>query len=73
MQELPVFQIRGFELVNEILKRDIKVAGIPGASSIVTGASISGLDMRRMAYEGFLPKRKGDRHCLINFSLKKEL
>ena len=43
----------------------MKVAGIPGASSIVTGASISGLDMRRMAYEGFLPKKKG-RQTLFN-------
>ena len=55
----------GFELVNEILKNDLKVVGIPGASSIITGASISGLDMRRMAYEGFLPKKKG-RQTLFN-------
>ena len=61
----PCISDPGFELVNEILKRDMKVAGIPGASSIVTGASISGLDMRRMAYEGFLPKKKG-RQTLFN-------
>ena len=62
---MPCISDPGFELVNEILKRDMKVAGIPGASSIVTGASISGLDMRRMAYEGFLPKKKG-RQTLFN-------
>ena len=45
----PCISDPGFELVNEILKAGIKVVGIPGASSIVTGASISGLDMRRMA------------------------
>ena len=61
----PCISDPGFELVNEILKRDMKIAGIPGASSIVTGASISGLDMRRMAYEGFLPKKKG-RQTLFN-------
>ena len=55
----PCISDPGFELVDEILKKGIKVTGIPGASSIVTGASISGLDMRRMAYEGFLPKKKG--------------
>ena len=38
---------------------EMKVIGIPGASSIITGASISGLDLRRMSYEGFLPKKKG--------------
>ena len=44
----PCISDPGFELVNEILKKEIKVIGIPGASSIVTGASISGLDMRRI-------------------------
>ena len=62
----PCISDPGFELVNEILKNDLKVVGIPGASSIITGASISGLDMRRMAYEGFLPKKKGDRRFLTN-------
>jgi len=61
----PCISDPGFELVNEILKNNLKVVGIPGASSIVTGASISGLDMRRMAYEGFLPKKKG-RQTLFN-------
>ena len=55
----PCISDPGYELVNEVLKEGIKVVGIPGASSIVTGASVSGLDMRRMAYEGFLPKKKG--------------
>ena len=61
----PCISDPGFELVDEILKKGIKVTGIPGASSIVTGASISGRDMRRMAYEGFLPKKKG-RQTLFN-------
>lgn len=62
----PCISDPGYELVNEVLKEGIKVVGIPGASSIVTGASVSGLDMRRMAYEGFLPKKKEDKLCLIN-------
>lgn len=61
----PCISDPGFELVNEILKNNLKVVGIPGASSIITGASISGLDMRRMAYEGFLPKKKG-RQTIFN-------
>ena len=66
----PCISDPGYELVNEVLKEGIKVVGIPGASSIVTGASVSGLDMRRMAYEGFLPKKKG-RQTLFN-KLKEE-
>jgi 16S rRNA (cytidine1402-2'-O)-methyltransferase len=55
----PCISDPGFELVNEAHKAEMKVIGIPGASSIITGASISGLDLRRMSYEGFLPKKKG--------------
>ena len=66
----PCISDPGFELVNEILKENIKVSGIPGPSSIITGGSISGLDMRRIAYEGFLPKKKG-RQTLLN-KLKEE-
>ena len=66
----PCMSDPGFELVNEILKENIKVSGIPGPSSIITGGSISGLDMRRIAYEGFLPKKKG-RQTLFN-KLKEE-
>ena len=66
----PCISDPGYELVNEVLKEGIKVVGIPGASSIVTGASVSGLDMRRMAYEGFLLKKKG-RQTLFN-KLKEE-
>lgn len=66
----PCISDPGFELVNEVLKKNIKAVTIPGPSSIVAGASISGLDMRRMAYEGFLPKKKG-RQTLFN-KLKEE-
>ncbi|WP_067139735.1 16S rRNA (cytidine(1402)-2'-O)-methyltransferase [Oceanivirga salmonicida] len=66
----PCISDPGYELVDEVLNEGIKVVGIPGASSIITAASISGLSMRRIAYEGFLPKKKG-RQTLLN-KLKEE-
>ncbi len=66
----PCISDPGYELVDEVLKEDLKVIGIPGASSIITAASISGINMRRIAYEGFLPKKKG-RQTLFN-KLKEE-
>lgn len=61
---MPCISDPGYELVDEALKEKIKVITIPGPSSVLSAASISGFDMRRIAYEGFLPKKKG-RHTLF--------
>lgn len=55
----PCISDPGYEVVEEALKRGIKVSPIPGVSSMIAAASVSGISMRRMAYEGFLPKKKG--------------
>lgn len=55
----PCISDPGYEIVERALKEGIKVSPIPGASSMVAAASVSGISMRRMAYEGFLPKKKG--------------
>ena len=67
---MPCISDPGYELVDEAIKNNIKVITIPGASSILAAASISGFSMRRIAYEGFLPKKKG-RQTLFN-KLKEE-
>ena len=66
----PCISDPGYELVDEAHKNDIKVITIPGASSITAGGSIAGINLRRIAYEGFLPKKKG-RQTLFN-KLKEE-
>lgn len=55
----PCISDPGYEVVERALQEGIKVSPIPGCSSLVTAASVSGISMRRMAYEGFLPKKKG--------------
>lgn len=61
----PCISDPGYEVVDEALKSGVKVVPIPGASSLVTAASCAGISMRRMAFEGFLPKKKG-RQTLFN-------
>ena len=60
----------GYEVVERALKEGIKVSPIPGCSSLVTAASVSGISMRRMAYEGFLPKKKGRQTLLKKLALE---
>lgn len=55
----PCISDPGFELVDAALKEGIRVVPIPGASSMTAAASVAGISARRMAFEGFLPKKKG--------------
>lgn len=55
---MPCISDPGYELVDSAYNNGYKVTVIPGPSSVITAASISGLDMRKIAYEGFLPKKK---------------
>jgi len=67
----PCISDPGYEIVERALKEGIKVSPIPGASSMVAAASVSGISMRRMAYEGFLPKKKG-RQTLLKKLVEEE-
>ncbi|WP_297598669.1 16S rRNA (cytidine(1402)-2'-O)-methyltransferase [uncultured Cetobacterium sp.] len=55
----PCISDPGFEMVDEALKRGIKVVPIPGASAMTAAASVAGISTRRFCFEGFLPKKKG--------------
>lgn len=55
----PCISDPGYELVDEALKRDLKVIPIPGASAMTAAASVAGISTRRFCFEGFLPKKKG--------------
>lgn len=55
----PCISDPGFEMVDEALKRGIKVVPIPGVSAMTAAASVAGISTRRFCFEGFLPKKKG--------------
>ncbi|MGL4653605.1 16S rRNA (cytidine(1402)-2'-O)-methyltransferase [Cetobacterium sp.] len=55
----PCISDPGFEVVDEALKRGIKVIPIPGPSAMTAAASVAGISTRRFCFEGFLPKKKG--------------
>lgn len=55
----PCISDPGFEVVDEALKKGIKVIPIPGPSAMTAAASVAGISTRRFCFEGFLPKKKG--------------
>lgn len=67
----PCISDPGYEVVDEALKRDIKVIPVPGVSAMTAAASVAGVSMRRFVFEGFLPKKKGRQTLLKSFQDEK--
>lgn len=67
---MPAISDPGKDLVDECHNLGIPVASVPGPSAIVTALAISGLDVSRFTFEGFLtgnkPKRKEHLAEIVN-------
>ncbi|WP_022819998.1 16S rRNA (cytidine(1402)-2'-O)-methyltransferase [Fusobacterium russii] len=68
----PCISDPGYELVDEVHKEGIKVIAIPGASALTSAISVSGVNTRRFAFEGFLPKKKGRQTLFKDLAEEKE-
>ena len=55
----PTISDPGVRLVNEAIKNEIEIIGIPGANAAILALSISGLPTDSFVFEGFLPQKKG--------------
>lgn len=55
----PCISDPGVRLVNEAIKNEIDIVGIPGANAAIMALSISGLPTDSFVFEGFLPQKKG--------------
>lgn len=64
----PCISDPGVRLVNQAIKKNIEVAGIPGPSAAITALSISGLPTDSFIFEGFPPQKKGRQSFLQKLS-----
>ncbi|MFP5283917.1 MAG: 16S rRNA (cytidine(1402)-2'-O)-methyltransferase [Actinomycetes bacterium] len=51
----------GFRLVRAAVEAGIVVTAVPGPSAVLTALAVSGLPVDRFCFEGFLPRRGGER------------
>ncbi len=49
----------GNQLIEELLKEDVKIIPIPGPSALATLISVSGIDLQKFIFLGFPPHKKG--------------
>jgi 16S rRNA (cytidine1402-2'-O)-methyltransferase len=57
----PTISDPGFKLVRECVREGIKVESLPGASSVITALTLSGLPTDKFTFVGYPPKKPGHR------------
>ncbi|MGZ4444473.1 MAG: 16S rRNA (cytidine(1402)-2'-O)-methyltransferase [Nocardioidaceae bacterium] len=58
---MPSVSDPGYRLVAAAVARDIHVTAVPGPSAVLTALAVSGLPVDRFCFEGFLPRKAGER------------
>jgi 16S rRNA (cytidine1402-2'-O)-methyltransferase len=58
---MPSVSDPGYRVVRRAVERGIEVRAVPGPSAAIAALVLSGLPTDRFAFEGFLPRRPGDR------------
>lgn len=69
---MPTVSDPGFNLVRACAEHDIPVTIIPGPSAVLSALAVSGLPTDRFTFEGFLPRKDGERRSLFEELLREQ-
>lgn len=62
---MPSVSDPGYRLVAAAVERGVKVTAVPGPSAVLTALAVSGLPVDRFCFEGFLPRKPGERRSRL--------
>ena len=62
---MPSVSDPGFRLVRAAIEAGIPVTAVPGPSAVTTALALSGLPSDRFCFEGFLPRKAGERRSRL--------
>ncbi len=62
---MPAISDPGYGLVAEAVAQGVTVTAIPGPSAVLMALAISGLPTDRFTFEGFLPRKPGERRSTL--------
>lgn len=58
---MPSVSDPGYRLVRAAINLEVPVSAVPGPSAVLTALAVSGLAVDRFCFEGFLPRKAGER------------
>lgn len=58
---MPSVSDPGYRLVAAAVEADVRVTAVPGPSAVLTALAVSGLPVDRFCFEGFPPRKPGER------------
>jgi 16S rRNA (cytidine1402-2'-O)-methyltransferase len=58
---MPLVSDPGYRLVAAAVQHGVRVTVVPGPSAVLAALAVSGLPVDRFCFEGFLPRKAGDR------------
>ena len=62
---MPSVSDPGYTLVRAAIEAGVPVTSVPGPSAVTTALAVSGLPVDRFCFEGFLPRRGGERRSAL--------
>ena len=68
---MPTISDPGYQVVRDCAQAGIEIIAIPGPSAVISALAVSGLPTDRFSFEGFLPRKQGERVRVFT-SLKDE-
>jgi 16S rRNA (cytidine1402-2'-O)-methyltransferase len=69
---MPSVSDPGYRLVVAAVEHDVHVTAVPGPSAVLTALAVSGLPVDRFCFEGFLPRKAGERSRRLAGLLREE-
>ena len=69
---MPTVSDPGFNLVRACAQHGIAVTVVPGPSAVLSALAVSGLPTDRFTFEGFLPRKDGERRTLFEELLREQ-
>ena len=63
---MPSVSDPGFRLVSEAAAAGVRVTAVPGPSAVLTALAVSGLPVDRFCFEGFPPRKAGERGRMLS-------